>query len=382
MLTLTRRNLLRNKKRTVLTMGSVAIGVLLLCLLLAMLASMERAEGSADNRVVIRSKISLAFELPESYWERAKTLPHTLAVTPLSWYQGVFIDNRPENFFPRFACDPATLFDVFREIELPDAERTTWLAERDSFVAGKSLVDRFGWKIGDRIAVKGDIYPVNVDLVLRGVFTVPQTPSMERQIFFHRKYLEEGLGNPGNVGTYWLLVESPDDVPAVVTAAESMFENSEMPVRAETEKAFQLSFLEMMGNVRVLFGAIGLAVVISIFFITANTMAMTARERTNEVAVLKTLGYRRRHVVGLVLGESVAVGLAGACAGTVLAAGLLALVASALAESFPFFGTLSVTPAVAAVSVLAGLAVGVLAGWFPAAQVARLRIVDGLRRVA
>jgi putative ABC transport system permease protein len=379
---MTCRNLLRNKKRTVLTMGSVAIGVLLLVLLLAMLASMERAEGSADNRVVVRSKISLAFELPESYWERVKTLPHTLAVTPLSWYQGVYIDNRPENFFPRFACDPATLFDVFREIELPDAGKATWLAERDSFVAGKKLVDKFGWKIGDRIAVKGDIYPVDVDLVLRGVFTVPATPSMERQIFFHRKYLEEGLGNPGNVGTYWLLVESSDDVPAVVTAAESMFENSEMPVRAETEKAFQLSFLEMLGNVRVLFGAIGLAVVISILFITANTMAMTARERTNEVAVLKTLGYRRRHVVGLVLGESVAVGLAGACAGTVLAAGGLALLASMLAESFPFFGTLYVGRDVAGVSVLIGLVVGILAGSLPAVQAARLRIADGLRRVA
>jgi putative ABC transport system permease protein len=382
MIRLTLRNLLRNKKRTFLTVGSVAVGVLLLCLLLAMLSSMERAEGSADNRVVVRSKISLTFDLPESYWERVKTLPHTLASTPLSWYQGVYIDNRPENFFPRFACDPATLLDVFREIELPAAEKAVWQAERDSFVAGKSLADKYGWKIGDRIAIRGDIYPVDVDLVLRGVFTVPTTPTQERQIFFHRKYLEEALGNPGIVGTYWLLVESPDDVPAVVSAAEAMFENSEMPVRAETEKAFQLSFLEMLGNVRVLFGAIGSAVVISILFITANTMAMTARERTNEVAVLKTLGFRRRQVVGLVLGESVAVGLAGACAGAALAAGFLTLMARAMAESFPFFGTLYVTPAVAAAAVAVGLAVGALAGWLPAAQAARLRIADGLRRVA
>jgi putative ABC transport system permease protein len=347
-----------------------------------MLSSMERAEGSADNRIVIRSKISLTFDLPESYWERVKTLPHTLAVTPLSWYQGVYIDNRPENFFPRFACDPATLLDVFREMELPDTEKVAWEAERDSFIAGKKLADKYGWKIGDRIAIKGDIYPVDVDLVLRGIFVVPATPTQERQVFFHRKYLEEALDNPGIVGTYWLLVEGPDVVPGVIAAAEAMFVNSEMPVRAETEKAFQLSFLEMLGNVRVLFGAIGLAVVVSILFITANTMAMTARERTNEVAVLKTLGYRRRQVVGLVLGESVAVGLVGACAGAALSAGFLGALASAMAESFPFFGTLYVTPGVAGTAVAVGLAVGLLAGWFPAAQAARLRIADGLRRVA
>jgi putative ABC transport system permease protein len=138
----------------------------------------------------------------------------------------------------------------------------------------------------------------------------------------------------------------------------------------------------MMGNVRLLFGAISLAVVISILFITANTMAMIARERTNEVAVLKTLGYRRRQVVGLVLGESLAVGMAGAALGLLLATGFLAGMARMMAESFPFFGSLSVTPGVTGAAAVVGLAVGVLAGWFPAAQAARLRIADGLRRVA
>lgn len=382
MQTLALRNLLRNKKRTFLTMGSVAIAVFLLCLLLAMLTSMESAEGSASNRVVVRSKISLAFTLPESQWAQLRTLPHVLAVTPLNWYQGMYIDNRPENFFPRFSSDPETLFDVFTEYDLSDEEKAAWGAQRDSFVAGRTLVDKYGWKIGDRIQIRGDIYPVDVDLVLRGVFTAADTPSQERQIFFHRKYLEEALGNPGQVGTYWLLIDSPDHVPAVVSAAEAMFVNSDSQVRAETEEAFQLSFFEMMGNVRVLFGAIGLAVIISIFFITANTMAMTARERTSEVAVLKTLGFRAPQVVSLVLGESVAVGVFGAGIGCVLAVVLLKGMAAAMAESFPFFGTLGVSPAVAAAALAVGLAIGLLAGCFPAVQAARLRITDGLRRVA
>ncbi len=383
MIKLTLRNLLRNKRRTFLTLGSVASAVLLLCLLFAVLRSMENTESSLDNRIVVRSKISLTFDLPESYWERLKTLPHLEgSVTPLTWYQGVFIDDRPANFFPRFAADPATLFDVFSEMQMSEEEKRVWAAERDAFIAGKTLADKYGWKIGDRIAVKGDIYPVNLDIVLRGIFTVPTAVAQEKQIFFHRRYLEEAMGNPGSVGTYWAKIDSPDNVPAVISAAEAMFLNSDAPVRAETEKAFQLSFLEMMGNVRVLFGAIGLAVIVSIFFITANTMAMTARERTSEVAVLKSLGFPKRQVVGLVLGESIAVGILGAAWGCLLAFSFLRASSAALADSFPFFGMVVMSPQVAALGIAIGLVVGFLAGWLPAAQAARLKIVDGLRRVA
>ena len=379
---LTLRNLFRNKRRTFLTVGSVSIAILLLCLLLTLLASMQNTEASAANRVVVRSKISLTFDLPESYWERVKTLGHVTAVTPLTWYQGVYIDDRPEHFFPRFSSDPETIFDVFPEYEISDAEKTAWRGERDAFITGQALVDKFGWKIGDRIQVKGDIYPVDINLVLRGIFHTPGNPSQERQMYFHRKYLEEALDNPGSVGTYWLRVDSPANVPAVITAAEGMFANSEMQVRAETEEAFQLSFLEMMGNVRLLFGAIGAAVIVSIFFITANTMAMIARERTTEVAVLKTLGFRRHHVVSMVLGESVAVGLAGAALGCLFAFGLLKMAAKGLSESFPFFGDLAIPPGALALAIGVGILVGLLSGALPAMNAARLRIAEGIRRVA
>jgi putative ABC transport system permease protein len=347
-----------------------------------MLASMERAEGAADNRVVVRSKISLTFDLPESYWARLETIPHLKGVTPLTWYQGVFIDDRPENFFARFAADPETFFDVFPEVTITEAEKATWRAERDAFIAGKVLADKYGWQLDDRIHIKGDIYPVDVDLVLRGIFTVPEAPAQERQIYFHRKYLEEAMDNPGSVGTYWLLVESPAHVPEVISAAEAMFLNAERQVRAETEQAFQLSFLEMMGNVRVLFGAIGLAVIVSIFFISANTMAMTARERTPEVAVLKSIGFPRRSVVGMVLGESVLVGFLGAMIGCALAFGIVKMLGRAMSDTFPVFGSLWITPAVMASSIGLGLLIGVLAGAFPALGAARLKVIDGLRRLA
>jgi putative ABC transport system permease protein len=368
--------------RTTLTVLSLMAALVLLCLLTSFLDLLSDTSTSSDNRVVVRSAISLATPLPEAYGRRLQTIPHVLGVTPLNWYQGTYKDDRPENFFPRFSSDPATVFKVFGELKIPDAEVAAWQADRGGFVAGKELADKYGWKIGDQIFIKGDIYPVDVNLTLRGVFQAPTSPSSEKQIFFHRRYLEEAMSNPGIVGTYFLLIDSPDNVAAVTRTAEAMFTNSEFQVRAETEKAFQLSFLEMMGNVRLLFTAIGLAVVISILFIVANTMAMAARERTTEVAVLKTLGFGRGQVLSLVLLESVFVGLVGSVLGCGLAAGLIGLLSKGLDKIIPIFGTLAMTPRAWAVGLGLGFLVGLLSGLVPAFTAARLNIVDALRRVA
>lgn len=376
------RNLLRNKTRTALTILSLVFALLLLSLLMAFLDLLSSAEGASDNRIIVRSAISLATLLPESYWQRLATLDHVVAVTPLNWFQGVFKDDRPENFFPRFAADPATLFEVYPELQISAADRQAWAADRKGFVAGRTLVAKYGWKIGDAIFIKGDIYPLDVNLVLRGIFTQPKTPDQEKVIYFQRKYLEEGIGNRGLIGTYVLRIDSPASEVAVRKAAEAKFENSDFQVRAETEKAFQLSFAEMMGNVRLLFTVIGLAAVISIFFITANTMAMAARERVTEVGVLKTLGFGRRQLLWLVLSESLAVGLLGAALGCILAAGSIRLVGALLAKMMPVFGTLRMTPGNWLTGMAIGIVIGLLSGAGPALAAARLRIVDAVRRVA
>ncbi len=380
--TLALKNLKRNKMRTALTLLSVASALLLLCLLWAFLEAMSSAEGADDTRVVVRSAVSLATTLPEAYWPRIETIPHVQAVTPLNWYQGTYIDDRPENFFPRFATDPATLFKVFPEYQMPEDQKQAWAAERSAFVAGKALADKYGWKIGKSITIKGDIYPFDLkNIVLRGIYSVPATPSQERQLFFHRKYMEEAIGNRGIVGTYFLRLDSPDSVPSVVSTAEKMFENSDAQVRAETEKAFNLSFLEMIGNIRLLFGAIGLAVVISIFFITANTMAMAARERTGEMAVLKTLGFSGNQVLTLVVLESLAVGIFGALLGCGLAFVLVGGLAKAAEKVFPVFSTIAMTPKVWGIGLGVGLAIGLLSGLVPAIAASRMRIADALRRI-
>ncbi len=381
MIKLVWRNLLRNKRRSALTLASVALALLILCLLGAALNALAGAASSnSANRVVVRNAISLTFQMPEAYGQRLERLDHVVAITPLNWFQGVYKDSRPENFFPRFSTDPDTVWTVFPELEISDEQKQAFKAERSAFVAGQELVDKYGWKLGDTITIQGDIYPVDLELVLRGIFKQPNNTSAERQLYFHERYLEEALGNPGQVGTYWLLLDDPDAVPQVVAAAEAMFENSEAQVRAETEEAFALSFLEMLGNVQFLFGAIGLAIVISIFLITANTMAMAARERTREVSVLRTLGFQRSQVVGMVVGEALAIGVLGSLAGALLAFALLRALGPAIAETGLFFGGFSITPRLLLISIAIGIAIGLLSGLAPAFVAARTRIADGLRR--
>jgi putative ABC transport system permease protein len=379
------RNLIRNKLRTFLTLASVALALFILSLLSSLLEAMERAEGSVDNRVVVRNKISLTFSMPESYWQKLKQLDHVQAVTPLNWYGGRYKDDRPENFFPRFAADPDTMITVFTDTQLSAEHLEAWKADRAGFIAGKALVDKYGWKLGDRVQIEGDIWPVNLDITLRGIFEQPNARSNERQVFFQREYLLEALrgsARAGQIGTYWLLLDSPDNVPTVVKAAEALFENSEAPVRAETEEAFALSFLEMMGNVRLLLGSIGLAIVISILFITANTMAMAARDRTREVAVLRTLGFQRGQVTTMVLLESLIVGMVGAISGVLATASFLAVARKGLEESFAIFGTLRPTENTWMMALGIGLLIGLASGIVPALGAARAKIVDGLRSVA
>jgi putative ABC transport system permease protein len=383
MIKLILRNLGRNKRRTFLTAASVALAIFVLTMLNAVLAAMTNVGDSSEaRRLVARNAISLTFPLPEAYGQRFASIPHVVGVTPLQWFQGIYKDARPQNFFPRFATDPESLFDVFPEIEISPEAVAAWKAERGAFITGKKLAEEQGWQLGDVITIKGDIFPVNPELVLRGIFTIPSNPTGERMLYFHRRYLEEALGNPGMVGTYWLLLDAPENATEVIAAAESMFENSANQVRAETEEAFALAFVQMLGNVSFLFLMVGSGIVISILLITANTMAMAARERTREVAVLRTLGFRRKHVVSMVVLEAVAVGLAGSVAGLLLASVVNRGVASMLESMGVFaFGQASSDPMRLVQGLVLGLLLGVVAGAFPAYTAARLRIVDGLRTV-
>ena len=383
MIRLVWRNLMRNKLRTTLTIGSVAIALLVLTLLGTVLQAMTDVEDpTGAGRLIARNRISLTFQLPEAYGARLESIPHVVAVSPQDWFQGVYVDRRPENQFPRFASDPESLLQVFPELELPAEQAEAWKADRRGFIAGAALAEEKEWELGEQITIAGDIYPVDLELTLRGIYRLPANPAQERSLYFQDRYLEEALGNPGIVGFYWLLLDDPDAVPEVIQQAEAMFENSPAQLRVETQEAFILGFIEMLGNIRFFFGAIGLAVAISILLITANTMAMAARERTTEVAVLRTLGFRKGQVVTMVVLEAILVGGLGALLGVLLASGALGGIQTALQNQGLVFNTLRASPDRVALGIAIGVAIGLIAGAVPAWNAARLRIVDGLRQVA
>ena len=382
MIRLIRRNLLRNKRRTFLTMASLAMALCILSLLGVVNDAMDFAdEASQPDRLVVRNAISLVFPLPEAYEARLRTIDNVAAVTPQNWFQGVYKDQRPENFFPRFTVDPETFRSVFHEYEWDEEEWEAFASQRTAFAAGRSLAADQEWSIGDVISIEGDIFPIDVELQLRALFDYDDDEAQERQIFFHRRYVEEAMNNPGMNGTYWLLLDDPDAAPAVIAAAEAMFENSENQVRAETAEAFAASFTEMLGNIRFFFTAIGLAIIVSIFLITANTMAMAARERTTEVSVLRTLGFRRNQVLGMVIGESLVVGLLGSALGIGVTAVAIRGATPFLAQMGFAFGGFELDPQVLSSAVAIGIAVGLLSGVLPAVAAARMKIVDGLRRI-
>ena len=382
MFKLIRRNLLRNKRRTILTVLSIAIALILLAFLDLLLAAMSGVNSASANRLVVRNAISLTFSLPAAYRQRLATLEHVEGITMMNWFQGRYIDNRPENFFPRFGTDPETFLDVFPELELSPEEVQAWLAERTAFIAGRTLAEDQGWELGDVITIEGDIYPVDIELTLRGIFTHPTDDAQERQVYFNWQYVEEALNNPGQINTFYLLLDSPDNMNDTIVQAEAMFENSRDQVRAETEAAFFLSFIEMMGNVQFLFSAIGLAVIASIFFITVNTMAMAARERTTEVAVLRTLGFTRSRVLTIVLFESLSVGVLGAAIGLAVMPVVTGTLSSVLESQGLAMSGLALGERTTGLVLGIGVSLGLAAGLVPALQAMNMKIVDGLRRVA
>ena len=381
MIKLIRRNLLRNKRRTFLTMASPGHGTV---------------HPGAARRGQRRNELRRRIGDPGPARGAQCDLAHVPAARGV---RGAAADDRscrggdaaelvPRRLqghaagepLPRFTIDPDTYRDVFYDVDFNEEEWEAFAAQRTAFAAGRTLAETQGWAIGDVIAIQGDIFPINVELELRAIFD-SEEERQERQIFFHRRYVEEALGNPGQNGTYWLLLDDPDAAPAVIAAAEAMFENSDNQVRAETAEAFAASFTEMLGNVQFFFSAIGLAVAVSIFLITANTMAMAARERTTEVSVLRTLGFRRNQVIGMVIGESLLVGVFGSVLGLGLTVGAIGAVTPALDQMGFAFGGFGLDPQNAFTAVGLGVAIGLFSGVFPAVAAARMKIVDGLRRV-
>ena len=380
-MTLTRfvtKNAFRNKRRSILTVLSIAFSLLLLTFMMTLWHAFALDDGSAESaqRLVVRHRVSLTFLLPGFYRGKIRAIPGVVAVVPVSWFQGVYKDQKPENFFPRFGTDPDEFFKVFRDIQMPDDQLKAWQRDRQGVIVDDTLATKYGWKLGDRISIQGDIYPVNLELYVRGIFhSIPDNKS----VYFNAKYIEEAVSFfKGQAGTFSILVASPADVSKVAGAIDDMFRNSPQPTKAESEKAFGLEFVAMMGNVKAFILGICLAVVFATLLVCANTIAMSIRERTREVAVLKTLGFTRPAVLSLFVSEALVLSVAGGLIGSSLAK--LLVFGFSHVPQLTFF-PLRMTLEIWVLSLLTAGVVGLVSSALPSYHASNVNIVDGLRHI-
>jgi putative ABC transport system permease protein len=373
------RNAFRNQRRSVLTTLSITFSLLLLCIMMAVWRGFYIDQGAPDSalRIMTRHRVSLAFFLPAYYREKIRAVPGVVHVVPMTWFGGKYKDDRPENFFAQFATDPDEYMEVAADKIVPAEQVKAWQQDRTGCMVDQALAAKHGWKIGDRIVLLGTIFPTNLELTLRATYTIDPP---NNSLYFHTKYLEESVSwFKDDAGFYFLRVDSPSSVGSVSRTIDDMFHNSPEPTKSESEKAFQLDFIATLGNVKAFILGICGAVVFTILIVSANTMAMSIRERTREVAVLRTLGFTRERILALYLAESVTLATLGGAAGVSLAAVLLFFMRK---SPFPLVpAAMRVTPSIAVLALMVAALVGTLSAAVPAYNASRTRIVDGLRHI-
>ncbi len=374
------KNVFRNKRRSILTVLSIGFSLLLLTLMISVWKSFYVDKGSEASslRLITRHRVSLTFTMPEYYRQKIRSIPGVVDALPENWFGGKYKDDTSGNFFAQFGTDPDDFFDVYKEFQIPADQVAAWKRDRAGAVVDSELAKKYGWTVGQHIVIIGQIFPVNLELTVRGIF---KAPDPTQSLYFNEKYVEEAVPYmKGQQGFYTVLADSPQDVGRIGHDIDAMFRNSPQPTKTETEKSFQLGFIAMLGNVKAFMLSIALAVVFTILLVSANTMAMSIRERTREVAVLKTLGFTRRTILSLFIGEAVTLALIGGVLGSLAAMVLGAIAAKAGGGGF-FAGALNVAPATMVVAWLVAALVGFLSAAIPAYNASRIGIVDGLRHI-
>ena len=375
--TFVRKNTFRNLRRSLLTVLSIGFSLLLLTLMMAIWRNFYMEKGSEESalRLVTRHKVSLVFSMPSYYREKIRAIPGVAVVVPGNWFGGVYKDDKSGNFFAQFGTDPDEFFKVYKEWKIPEDQIAAWQHDRAGAVVDSELAKKYGWKLGQRIIITGTIFPTNLELNIRGIFTAPQPT---QALYYNQKYVEEAVPfMKGQQGFYTILAASAADVPKVNKAVDDTFRNSPQPTKTETEKGFQLGFLAMLGNVKAFILSICGAVVFAILLVSANTMAMSIRERTREVAVLKTLGFTRATILSLFVGEAVVLALIGGIGGSLVAY----LLGMGAAKAGGFAGALHVKLATMAVAWVVAAVMGLVSALVPSYHASRLGIVEGLRHI-
>lgn len=376
------KNAFRHKLRTSLTILGITIAILAFGLLRTVVSAWYAGvEASSATRLVTRNSVSLVFFLPLSYKEKIRQVPGVTEIGYSDWFGGMYINEK--NFFPNFATEAKSAMDLYPEFVVPAAQKKAFFNDRKGAVVGRKTADRFGWKLGDNVVLKGTIFPGNWEFVIRGVYHGAYKSTDETQFFFHWDYLNETLkrtapDRANKVGWFLVGVKSPDLAAEVAVSIDKLFKNSLAETITETEKAFQLSFISMTEAIVIVIKLVSFIVIIIIMAVMANTMAMTVRERIGEYAIMKTLGFGGLYITGLIFGESMVIGGIGSMLGILLTFPAAKAFGETMSQFFPVF---IVSRYTVYMDMAAGVAVAVIAAIFPAWRAINVRIADGLRRM-
>ena len=376
------KNLFRKKTRSLLTLGSILLPLFVICVMGTLLKTLSGApaDGRGMYRLVVRHKVSLANFIPEAYRERIFQLGGIEEMSIWCWFGGKYIDYSAKNQFARFGVEPEKFLKVFDDATIREGSAADWFSDRSGALVGETLAKKYGWRVGQRITLPGDIYPVTLDLTIRGIYAADNSSAL----FFNWKYVEEALPRiKGRIGTFYVKAQSAEAVDRLPKQIDALFENADPPTKTETEKEFQNGFVSMLGNVKLMLTGICTAIVFVILLIAANTMAMAARERVNEIAVLRTLGYQKGTILGMILGESLLLSLFGGVFGLAFFVltfpGFKAWLMNTRMAGFA--AGMKLFPSVLAAGFGVAVFVGLVAGIVPAVRSAPRSITDGLRQV-
>jgi len=376
------KNAFRHRLRTFLTIAGISIAILSFGLLRTVISAWYvGVEASAANRLVTRNSISIIFPLPLSYQEKIRQIDGVKTVSYGNWFGGVYIDEK--NFFANFAVEPESYLELYPEYVLPPAQKTAFLRDRKAFMAGRKLAERYKWKLGDTIILKGTIFPGDWDFVLSAIYKGRDKNIDESQFIFHWDYLNESIKKTAprradQVGFYMVGIKNPIYAAEVSNAIDRTFKNSLAETITETEKAFQLGFISMSEAIVIAIQMVSFVVIIIIMAVVANTMAMTARERFGEYAVLKTLGFGGPYIIGLIFGESLLITSIGCILGIVLTFPAAHAFGSVMSQFFPVF---NVSVKTIYLEIVSSVIVGITAAIIPSYRAVNIRIADGLRRI-
>lgn len=370
------RNVFRNKRRAILTVLSIAFSLFLLLFLLTVLEGLRNPvpQNEAAVRLIVRRSTSLAEFMPLSHMEKVAQLPDVEIVIPLQWSNFFYRDTN--NFFANFATDPERVFDVYSEQKVSPETLARFKANRIAAVPGKDLMDKYGWKTGDKITLLGSIFPVDLEFEIAGEYT---SSEFQNAFYFRYDYLNEALGKFNRVGCLAVKVKNKEAVPRVAEAVDALFKNSSAETKTETEKAFVLGFVSMLGNVQNIIASVAMVVMFTMLLVSVSTMSMAVRERLHEVAVLRAIGYPRGVIVRLILGEAFFIAGLGTVIGIAMAESLRFADLNAISNGFldkfrPDLSTYLLTLG-------AGLGIGLISGVIPAIQAARMNIVTAMRSI-